>query len=199
MRYKSKETMDTIIHAIEEHFFSYNESPSIAEIARAVGLSKSGVYKYLKEMAEKGLITYTGTSVHTPVTEKINTNLNYTPVLGSVACGTPQLSEENFEEYVALPTSLFGNGKFFILRAFGESMIEAGIEEGDMVVVRKQSIANEGDIVVALVNNETTLKRYYIDEKTHRVILHPENKTMADIHPTNCCIQGVACHVIKAL
>ncbi len=199
MRYKSKETMDTIIHAIEEHFFSYNESPSIAEIARVVGLSKSGVYKYLKEMDEKGLITYTGDSIHTPVTEKINTDLNYTPVLGSVACGTPQLSEENFEEYVALPTSLFGNGDFFILRAYGESMIDAGIEPGDMVVVRKQNTAKDGDIVVALVNNENTLKRYYIDEITHRVILHPENKNMADIYPTNCCIQGVACHVIKAL
>ncbi len=199
MRYKSKETMDAIIQAIEKHFFTYNESPSIGDISRALNLSKSCIFKYLKEMDEKGMITYTGTSVHTPVTEKINTNLNYTPVLGSVACGTPQLSEENFEEYVALPTSLFGNGDFFILRAYGESMIDAGIEPGDMVVVRKQNTAKDGDIVVALVNNENTLKRYYTDEKTHRVILHPENKTMADIHPTNCYIQGVACHVIKAL
>ena len=94
---------------------------------------------------------------------------------------------------------LFGKGDFFILRTKGLSMIEAGIEPGDMVVVRKQNSADEGDIVVALVNNETTLKRYYIDKKKRCVRLHPENKDMDDILTKECYIQGVAQHVIKAL
>ena len=78
-------------------------------------------------------------------------------------------------------------------------MIEAGIEPGNLVVVRKQSGAEEGDIVVALVEGETTLKRFYRDENRQCVRLHPENKEMEDIFVKNCYIQGVAQHVIKAL
>lgn len=120
-------------------------------------------------------------------------------VLGRVSCGLPKYAEENIEEYVSLPVSLFGQGRFFILRADGESMIEAGIEDGDMVVIRQQSTASEGQIVVALVEDETTLKRYYIDKRRRCVRLHPENSEMEDIYVNDCIIQGVAVHVIKAL
>ena len=96
-------------------------------------------------------------------------------------------------------SALFGSGDFFILRAHGYSMVEAGIEPGDMVVVKKQNTANEGDIVVALVGSDTTLKRYYTDKKRRCVRLHPENKEMTDILTKDCRIQGVAQHVIKAL
>ena len=78
-------------------------------------------------------------------------------------------------------------------------MIEAGIDPGDLVVVRKQNTADDGDIVVALVDNETTLKRFYIDKEKKCVRLHPENRTMNDILVKSCYIQGVAQHVIKAL
>ena len=78
-------------------------------------------------------------------------------------------------------------------------MIEAGIDDGDLVVIKKQPTAYEGDIVVALVEGQNTLKRYYIDSRNKRVCLHPENKTMEDIYVNECEIQGVAQHVIKAL
>ena len=78
-------------------------------------------------------------------------------------------------------------------------MIEAGIDNGDYVVVRKQIVANDGDIVVALVDNQNTLKRFYCDEKNKKIILHPENKKMKDIVVDECYIQGVACHIIKAI
>ena len=78
-------------------------------------------------------------------------------------------------------------------------MIEAGIEDGDLVVVKKQMEANEGDIVVALVDNQNTMKRYYRDDKNKKIILHPENKRMKDIIVDECYIQGVACNVIKTL
>lgn len=95
-----------------------------------------------------------------------SSGLNRVPILGNISCGMPDYSEENFEEYIPLPIALFGEGDFFLLRAKGYSMIEAGIDPGDLVVVRKQKTANEGDIVVvALVGNETTLKRYYLDKK----------------------------------
>ena len=131
--------------------------------------------------------------------KKADAEFILSPVLGSIACGLPEYAEENFEEYVALPTALFGSGESFLLRANGNSMIEAGIEPGDLVVVRKQATAEEGDIVVALVENETTLKRYYKDHQRRCVRLHPENSRMKDIYVQECSIQGVAQHVIKAL
>ena len=84
-------------------------------------------------------------------------------------------------------------------RASGQSMIEAGIDDGDLVVVKKQVEAKEGDIVVALVDNQNTLKRYFRDDENKKIILHPENKKMKDIIVDECCIQGVACHIIKEL
>ena len=78
-------------------------------------------------------------------------------------------------------------------------MIEAGIDDGDLVVVKKQIYAEDGDIVVALVDNQNTLKRFYRDNDNRKVILHPENRRMKDIIVDDCFIQGVACHVIKNL
>ena len=118
-------------------------------------------------------------------------------MVGSIGCGIPNLAEENIEEYVSLPRSMFGNGEFFILRANGESMIDAGIETGDLVVIRKQSCAEDGQIVVALVEDETTLKRLY--RENGKVRLHPENRDMDDIIVDDCIIQGVAVKVIKDL
>ncbi len=125
--------------------------------------------------------------------------MNRAPVLGSIVCGSPELTEEDFEEFVALPVALFGEGDFFVLRTHGHSMVDAGIDEGDMVVVRKQDHANCGDIVVALVGNETTLKTYYPEPESKRIRLHPENAGMEDIIVRACNIQGVAKHVIKKL
>ena len=123
-------------------------------------------------------------------------------ILGSVSCGLPQLEEENAEEYLSLPVALFGSGSFYLLRAKGTSMIEAGINPGDLVLIREQSEAKDGEIIVALVNNENTLKRLRVDEANHCVRLHPENKKMQDIivpEGESLQIQGVAVHVIKAL
>lgn len=199
MRYKSKETMQEIVKCIEEFFFSYNRAPSISEIAKEIGYAKSMVYKYLIEMNEKGYIKYDGTVIGTPTTSKADTGYTLSPIVGSVSCGEPQYEEENFESYVALPDSLFGKEPHFILRASGTSMIEAGISPGDLVVVKKQNTANEGDIIVALVDGESTLKRFFYDEERQCVRLHPENRRMKDIYVRNCYIQGVAQKVIKDL
>lgn len=199
MRYKSEETMKEITAAIDSYFFIHKETPSITEIAKLVGRSRSTIHAYLQEMNRIGQIHYDGVTLETPVTSKADSGYSLSPIIGSIACGEPQYEEENFEAYVALPDALFGPGEHYILRAKGESMIEAGIDPGDLVVVRKQNIADEGDIVVALVDNETTLKRFYIDKEQKCVRLHPENKTMKDILVNSCYIQGVAQHVIKAL
>ena len=122
------------------------------------------------------------------------------PIVGEIACGSPILAEQNIESYLTISGSFLGIGEYFVLVAKGKSMIDAGIEEGDYVVVRKQNTAEEGQIVVALVNDgECTLKRYYLDKRKEKVRLHPENPEMEDLFFPNVDIQGVAVKVIKNL
>lgn len=199
MRSKSIETMNKIKEYVERYYLDHYQSPTTARIAEGVGIGRSTAYKYLVEMNERGMLSYDGKNISTEIIEQSSHQLIRAAVLGNISCGLPNLAEENIEEYVSLPESLFGRGEFYILRARGESMIEAGINEGDLVVIRKQSSAEEGDIVVALVDDEATLKRFYKDNEHRRVILHPENRTMSDIYVDNCIIQGVAVKVIKDL
>ena len=199
MRSKDPELMDRIIKYVEDYYLQHGQSPSTAKIADAVGIVKSTAYKYLVEMSNKQMIEYDGKEISTAVTRKYNGEQTQSAIVGSVHCGSLQYEEENIEEYVSLPTSIFGKGDFFILRARGQSMIDAGIDEGDLEVVRKQCEAHEGDIIVALVDNQNTLKRYYRDDKNKKIILHPENKQMEDIIVDDCYIQGVASHIIKSI
>ena len=199
MRHKSAERMGIIKAFVEDYYKRYRHSPSTTEIADAVGIARGTAYKYLVAMNENGMIRYDGQQISTEQTEKVQTELISVALLGPVSCGVPTLEEEYAEEYVSLPVSMFGNGTFFLLRASGESMIDAGIAPGDLVLVRKQSEATDGEIVVALVGNENTLKRYYVDTESHMIRLHPENKAMRDIIVPDCRIQGVAVKVIKNL
>ena len=141
MRYKSTELMGTIKAFVEEYYKNYRHSPSTTEIADAVGIARGTAYKYLVAMNENGMIRYDGQQISTEQTEKVQTEFTSVALLGAVSCGVPTLEEEYIEEYVSLPASMFGKGTFFLLRAKGESMIEAGISPGDLVLVRKQSEA----------------------------------------------------------
>lgn len=190
-----------LMNAIERFVCDYTDangvSPTMQEIADGVGSSKATVYRYISKMSEDGILEYSG---HRSVTcKKANSPVIRVPVLGSIACGIPKFAEENIENYVRLPVALFGSGDFFILRANGDSMVEAGIDDGDLVLIRCQNCADEGQIVVALMENEATLKRYYPEPDEHRIRLHPENSSMNDIYVENCEIQGVAVKVIKNL
>ena len=199
MRHKSTELMDKIQTYVEKYYKEYRHSPSTTDIADAVGIARGTAYKYLVAMSDNGMIRYDGQQISTEKTEKVQTELTSVALLGSVSCGVPTLEEEYAEEFVSLPVSMFGKGTFFMLRASGESMIDAGISTGDLVLVRKQSEAKDGDIVVALVENENTLKRYFVDKENKQIRLHPENKNMKDIIVQDCKIQGVAVKVIKDL
>lgn len=197
MQHKSQAVMDAVMDAINNFYMETGRTPSITEISKVVRCSRSTVHAYLVEMNQKGMLHYSAGKIETPLMSKIDHSTTLSPMVGSIRCGEPQLEEENFEEYIALPTAVFGSGPFFLLHAKGYSMIDAGIEPGDLVVVKKQNTANEGDIIVALVENETTLKRFYIDKRRKCVRLHPENKAMKDIFVKDCFIQGVAQHIIK--
>ena len=199
MRRRNVELMNRIIEFAEQYYLENSSSPSVRTIADKFGIGVSTAYRYLLEMDQRGLITYDGKRISNDRIEKLNSNSGVirAAVVGSIACGIPNLAEENVEEYVSLPRSMFGDGEFFILRANGESMIDAGIETGDLVVIRKQACAEDGQIVVALVEDEATLKRLYRDKG--KVRLHPENRAMDDIIVDDGIIQGVAVKVIKDL
>ena len=191
--------MERILQFAEDFTMEMRRSPSCSEIADALSMPKSTVYRYLVAMDEDGMIEYDHRTIKTEKTRKMRFSLSDVPFVGSISCGMPLLEEEAIQCYVSLPTELFGHGKFYLLKANGDSMTEAGINDGDIVVVRQCSEAEEGQIVVALVENENTLKRIFYDKTTGETILHPENASMEDIRVKECMIQGVAVHVIKAL
>ena len=130
MRHKSEELMKQIMDYAEQFQLLNHRSPYTSEIADALGIVKSTVYKYLVAMNDRGMLSYRNGEIVTERTNKISLLTKPAAVLGSVSCGMPQLEEEYIEEYVSLPVSLFGEGEFFILRASGDSMIGAGINSG---------------------------------------------------------------------
>lgn len=186
---------------IEDFVNSYADAnggriPSLGEIGAGLGISKSTVSKYLNIMKAEGSIEFEGhRGIVTKQMRMDAEGFCSVPVLGEVACGLPILAEENISEYVRLPVSLFGRGEFFLLRARGDSMINAGIDDGDLVLARKQEVAEYNQIVVALVGDEATLKRFR--PNGDKIYLHAENPAYDDIVLESCMIQGVAVKIIK--
>ena len=197
MRSKDK----TLMAAIEKFVCDFTDktgiSPTMQEVADGVGSSKATVQRYIAQLCEDGVLDYSG--YRTMTSTKTKMQAVRVPVLGTIACGIPKYAEENIEEYVRLPVALFGQGNFFILRAYGDSMVEAGIDDGDLVLIRQQNYADEGQIVVALIEDDATLKRFYPEPENGIIRLHPENHTMEDIIVETCIIQGVAVKVLKDL
>ena len=200
MRKKNPELYQTIKNYVELHYEKEGRSPTVREIESGTGITRPTVQRYLTAMRESGEIEYNGIrGVRTITMSKTARETAAVALVGQVACGTPIYAEENVQEYYRFPVALLGQGNFFLLRAKGESMIEAGISDGDLVLVRQQSTAEPGQIVVALIDDEATLKRFYPEPEYHRIRLHPENETMDDIYVENCLVQGVAVKVLKDL
>ena len=197
MRTKNEELFRKIEKCIADWTDEYGYAPTVYEIADRIGSTKSTVQRYIAQMCEEGRFDYTGHRSLVDTRSKMQSV--HVPILGSIACGIPKYAEENIDEYIRLPVSLFGKGEFFFLRAYGDSMTDAGIDDGDLVLIRHQSTAESGQIVVALIEDEATLKRYYPEPENQRIRLHPENSRMADIYVDRCDIQGVAEKVIKEL
>ncbi len=197
MRAMKKENFNDILRFIELYWEERGVSPSIYDIAGGTGIPKSTVTRYLAALEEQGQLRREGR--RGLVTAENDGESVRVPLLGSIACGIPKLAEENIESYVRLPAALFGKGPFYMLRAWGDSMINAGIEDGDMVLIRRQDTARPGQIVVALTGDEATLKRYYPEPLHQRIRLQPENDSMEPIYVRSCLIQGVAVKVVKEL
>ena len=200
MRSKSTELMLQIKSYIENYFERYAATPTVREIAKSMRIATSSAYRYLVAMSERDMISYENGIISTPKIEMMSPVVNPAAIVGSIPCGTPDEREALVEEYLPLSVSVFGNGSFYVLRASGDSMIDAGIDDGDLIVIKEQSTANIGDIVVALTDEDkNTLKRLRFDNEEQSYYLHPENKALEDIYVDDLRVQGVATHVIKAL
>ena len=180
-------------------------APTLKEISAEVGMPTATVWRYLKRMHDEGTIDRCGTRIiHTKQDQKASDQAQLIPTVGSISCGLPLLAEEQIEEYVSLPRNWVGSGKIFILRANGDSMTGAGIDDGDLVVVRQQEIAEPGQIIVALIDNEeATLKTYRPFPEKSIVELVPENDAfdvqIVDLTKKQLHIQGIVVGVYKRL
>lgn len=201
MRSKSEDILRKIVEIVNDGYFQDGNAPSMKDIAKKLNISVATVSRYINTLICRGEIERIGRYGDLRTSQIIDNidNNNRSPLIGEIACGTPLWAEENVEFYVNLSKEIFGSGNFFILRAKGNSMINAGIENGDLVVVRQQETAEQGQIIVALIDNEATLKRYFLDRRRHKVRLHPENDEMEDMYYPSVAIQGVAIKVIKNL
>ena len=205
MRSKSPEMMEKISNYIGDYYRKHHSTPTTREIASAMGMGSTSGYNYLVAMDKRGMITYkNGVISGLPEMEKTKTGFFSAPLVGSIRCGDPETEEEQVEMYISLPEAIFGKGEFYLLRAEGDSMVDSGISNGDLVLIRKQSECIPGDIVVALdENNENTLKIYGgIDPESQKAVLKYSNKVVYPnkrILVNKLVLQGVAKHVIRAL
>ncbi|MCL6449652.1 MAG: transcriptional repressor LexA [Armatimonadetes bacterium] len=169
--------------------------PSVREIGEAVGLtSTSTVHSYLIRLEKKGCLRRGG-SIPRAITINKRPDILTISILGQIVAGEPALASENQEDVIALPADLTGYGELFALRVRGNSMVDAGIFDGDIVVVRKQPTAENGDIVVALIEDEATVKRFFKEDGHIR--LQPENRAMQPIITDEAVILGRVVSLVR--
>lgn len=210
---KNKEELNkrekAILKFIEKQINDKGYPPSVREIGKAVGLSSTAtVHTYLAKLKEKGYIAkedqkgrtlklLRGGKKEEPKTAYNGKELADVPVIGKITAGEPILAVENITDTFPIPIEFVGNSESFMLVVRGESMIEAGILNGDYILVKKQDIARNGEIVVALIGDEATVKTFY-KEKDH-IRLQPENSTMDPIIVPNCKILGKVAGVFRKI
>ena len=183
---KLKNVLSFIVSYTEENGFP----PSVREIGANLSIkSTATTYYYLEKLKEQGYLKKTKSKNR--AIEVINKNkISYksVPLIGKVTAGIPITAVENIEEFIPLPSSMFKSNDLFMLSVCGESMIDAGIMDGDLVLVKEQSHARDGDIVVALLEDEATVKRFY--KEKDRIRLQPENQLMEPIYARDVRILG---------
>lgn len=207
---RQQQILDYIRKCIEVKHYP----PSVREIGQAIGLSSpSTVHAHLNALEAKGYIRRDGAKSrsmvitgaeqehkmpagNTSTTQFNEHSIVQLPLVGRVAAGTPILAEQNIEEEVPLPTSLFGDRNSFLLTVHGDSMINAGIFDGDTLLVREQSTANNGDIVVAMIDDGATVKTYYKEKDCIR--LQPHNDAMEPIFTRDAQILGVVTGLFRS-
>jgi repressor LexA len=187
-----------IFEFIKKYSSRHGYPPTVRDIGKAVGLaSSSTVHAHLANLEKVGLLRRDPTKPRAielldravdAAKSAVGSGGSGLPLVGQVAAGQPILAEENIEDYVQVPGIAGGEEGEFVLAVRGDSMVDAGILDGDYVVVRKQSTAADGEIVVALVGEEATVKRFF--RESDHVRLQPENATMEPIRTRDVSIVG---------
>lgn len=195
----SHENQQKILDFIKQEIEMKGYPPSVREICAGVGLkSTSTVHAHLNHLEQQGLIRRDSTKPRAlEVIDGTQSRGRSIPLVGRVTAGLPILAIENIEDYLTLPYEMLGRDDFFCLRVQGESMIDVGIYDGDIIIVRQQSTAENGEIVVAMIEDEATVKRIYY-EKT-RIRLQPENQYMAPIYADTVQILGKVTALFRQL
>ena len=200
MRAMNEEKLQKLAEYIKQYARENNgESPRLADIMEYMNMAKSSAYRYVLELEKRGIVSYNGKkTLESPLQQKMKCSFRRIPILGMVICGTPDEQEEHVRGYLAIPEE-WVDGECFLLEAYGDSMVDIGIDDGDYVLVKKVATANSGDVIVALTENGNTLKRLFWENGKPR--LHAENKTYPkdkiDIYPSELIIQGIALKVVK--
>ena len=194
-----------IFDFIHKYSAKYGYPPTVRDIGKAVGLaSSSTVHAHLANLEKIGLLRRDPSKPR--AIELLDRAVDSVrgivradglPLLGSVAAGEPMLAEENIEDYVSVPEQAGGGDGQYLLRVRGDSMKNAGILEGDFVVVRSQATAQNGDIVVALLGEEATVKRYF--READHIRLQPENETMEPIRSKEVKVLGRVVGLLRAV
>ena len=205
MSKKGEDKQQKILNFVNEYMHEFGYPPSIREICKGVGLSStSTVHAHLETLKKNGLLEKADAKsrslrIKNPVDEIVSENdIINVPLIGRVAAGSPILATENLERTFPIPADFVGTGTpSFMLKVKGESMIEAGIFDGDYIIVRQQAVANNGEIIVALIDDEATVKTFY-KEKDH-IRLQPENSTMEPIIVKEAAILGKVVGVIRKM
>ena len=202
MRLMSEEKLKKLAEYINHYARNNNgDSPGLVDIMEYMGMVKSTAYRYIQELDKRGIVSYTGkNTLSSPLQRKMNVMFRRIPVVGMIVCGTPEEQEEQITGYLAVPEEWI-DGECFLLEAYGDSMIDIGIDKGDLVLVKKTETANNGDVVVALTEEGNTLKRLFWENGKPR--LHAENRSYTgkklDFYPQKLTIQGIALKVIKEI
>ena len=194
MSQKITDKQRQILEYMKEQILSKGYPPSVREICAAVGLkSTSSVHSHLETLEERGYIRRDPTKPR--AIEIVDDTFNLTrrelvnvPILGNVAAGQPLLADDNINGYFPLPPEYVNNSQTFMLTVKGESMINIGIFDGDMVVVEQTNVARNGEVVVALIEDSATVKTFYKEKDYIR--LQPENDSMDPIIVQDCLIMG---------
>ncbi|HLW37406.1 MAG TPA: transcriptional repressor LexA [Candidatus Eremiobacteraceae bacterium] len=196
---KTTPRQQAILDVIRDFTREHGYPPSVREIGERVGLSSSSTVQcHLRTLEKKGLIRRDPTKPRALVSGSDATRDVITvPILGRVAAGVPITAVENIEDEFTLPSSFIKRSDSFMLRVKGDSMVDAAILDGDLVLVSPQQVANNGEIVVADIDGEATVKRFYKEE--NRVRLQPENKFMEPIYTDRATILGKVTAVIRKL
>uniref|UniRef100_A0A7C5V693 LexA repressor n=1 Tax=Caldicellulosiruptor owensensis TaxID=55205 RepID=A0A7C5V693_9FIRM len=202
MKKQLTKKQEEILEFIKKRIKEKGYPPAVREICEATGLkSTSTVHGHLTRLEKKGYIRRDPSKPRAIeiVDDEfyVHRNVVQLPLVGKVTAGEPILAVENIEETITLPYDLVGTEDAFLLRVRGDSMIEAGIFDNDIIIVRRQNIAENGDIVVALIDDEATVKRFY-KEHDH-IRLQPENKAMEPIIVKDVKILGKVIGLIRRM